>query len=240
MEEYNIIEVNDPTGAVNVLKMQASATLSSYYELLKEASLPKREDYNSEEEYQVVLRMQELELIAEIKDIKHAVFDSILHSYNDFITEKNMFEAQAKRENKESIEIIPEASKDMKITLAITIGGSVLLPIAAPILLVLNVPRIGVDVLTSKYHKTRLMHNLFMEEQFKRIQDPFYELVDTLRSDYHLSNKELKELEEKAINGENISNELLKYLDPRRVNLEKLTVEGNLLIPEPSMEYTKK
>ena len=51
-------------------------------------------------------------------------------------------------------------------------------------------------------------------------QDIFYEYIDTLRTDYHKSNKELDELRRRAINGENIMPKLLEILNPKRIGLD--------------------
>ncbi len=235
MEDYNIIEV-DSDNIVEVLKMQTSLVLSTYYEKLKRDIKPSREDYTSEEEYQIVSRMQELELIDQVKEIKHLVFSNILNMYNEFIIEKNGFDFTSKKQNEESIQIINYTNSDIKRAGIITIGVTILLPIIAPIVIVFNIPRIGIDLIENKYHSKRLYNNIMIDEELKKVQDPFYELVDTLRSDYHKSNKELKQLEDKALHGVDISTELIEFLDPERVNLERIEIPEELFM-EKNKEY---
>ena len=59
----------------------------------------------------------------------------------------------------------------------------------------------------------------------KDIQNRLFELMDTLRTDYHQSNKELKELQERAKKGENVMPILLEMISPERVALPKISQE---------------
>ena len=75
-------------------------------------------------------------------------------------------------------------------------------------------------------------------KEIKEVQDPFYELIDTLRTDYHRSNEELKELEEKAINGEDISSALIEFMNPERIGLERIDLKEIPLDDE--LKYIKR
>ncbi len=220
MEDYKIIEVNDPNQMVDILKLQASTILSDVTEQLKADILPNREDFETEEEYEIIKRMTMMQLVDDISAVKKEVFCGILDTYNNFITEMNTFMSESKKQNKESLVMREYASYDMKKAGIITLGVSVIFPIAAPFLIVINLPRIGMDALLKKYHNMRLERNEALYEVFKSIQDPFYEFTNTLRSDYHASNKELKELKDKAIEGEDVLPQLIQIIEPERVGLQ--------------------
>jgi len=207
------------------LKTEVSLVLSSIYDETKESISMEREDYETEEEYQIMHRINELELLDEIKEIKHAIFSGLLDTYNDLVMDSNMFRSKVSSDRRESEEMIDLASYDMKKAGIITIGGSLLLPIIAPLLIIFNGPRIGLDCLTKKYHSERLEYNEKLLKEIKEIQDPFYEFINTLRTDYHRSNEELKELEKRALNGEDISNLLIEYINPERIGLERIDLK---------------
>jgi hypothetical protein len=238
-QEVNIVKVDDPKEVVEIFKVQISLMLSNYYEQVKNNVFPKKEDFSSIEEYETEYNLAIFDLIDEIEEIKHEMFTGVLESYNDFIIEKNTFDATASKENSESIELIDLTTYDMKKAGIITVGATILLPIIAPIVIVFNLPRIGMDVLSKKYHEKRLEYNSYIQGKFKEIQDPFYELTYSLRSDYHKSKQELKELKERALQGEDIADDLIPMLNPERVNLPY--IPGMVEIPkEEEKELIKK
>ena len=238
MEEFNVIEINNPTQVVDILKTEVSLILSNMYEEAKENISIKREDYETEEEYQVMLCINELKLLDEIKEVKHNIFSGLLDSYNDLVIDSNIFRSKVASDKRESEEMIDLASYDMKKAGIITVGGSILLPMIAPLLIAFNGPRIGLDFLTKKYHSSRLESNELLLGEIRKIQDPFYEFINTLRTDYHRSNEELKELEERVLNGEDVSKLLIEYINPERIGLEKINL---MALPfEEELKYIKR
>ena len=238
MEDLNIVEIKEPNQVLDLLKTEVSLVLSSMYEEAKDNLSIDREDYETEEEYQIMHRINELELIDEIKEVKHTIFSGLLDTYNTLVRESNLFRAKVASEKRESEEMIDLASFDMKKAGIITVGGSLLLPIIAPLLIIFNGSRIGLDILTKKYHSERIEFNEMLLKEIKEVQDPFYELIDTLRTDYHRSNEELKELEEKAINGEDISSALIEFINPERIGLERIDLKEIPLDDE--LKYIKR
>ena len=221
--------VEEPEQLIETLKNEISIILSTTYNELDNMLFDEIEEDN----LNVVNRMMNLQLIDEVKEIKHNIFLDVLNTYNELITEKNQFETILKSENKESEYIKEECESSMKRTLIFSAGASLLLPSFIPLVLIIGIPRIGVDKLMKDYHDYRINKNNEREDCLKRTQEPLYEFTDRLRTDYHKTNKELKELEERAINGDYIIDELKEIVNPKRVGLEFIELE------EKEKVYTK-
>ena len=73
-----------------------------------------------------------------------------------------------------------------------------------------------------------------------QVQIPFYEFVSLLRDDYHKSNKELKELRERASRGENIIGPILEMVRPERLSLKRYDIQELGFTPEEAVALTKK
>ena len=213
--------VNEPEQIVDILKGEITIILSTTYNELNNMLI----DEVEEEKLNASNRMMNLKLIDEVKVIKHNLFSDILKTYNELIIEKNSFDSKIKLENKESEQIKEELNSSMKRTLIFSAGTSILLPGFIPLVLIIGIPRLGADKLMKDYHTRRIEENNHKEYLFKRVQEPLYELTDTLRTDYHKSMKELKELETRAINGDYIMDELKEIVNPKRVGLEFMELE---------------
>lgn len=213
--------VEEPEQLIEALKNEISIILSTTYNELDNMIF----DVIEEEEFNVVNRMMNLQLIDEVQVIKHNIFLDILNTYNEIIREKNHFESKLKKENKESEYMKEELESSMKRTLIFSAGASLLLPKLIPLVLIIGIPRLGADKLVKDYHSRRIEKNNYKEDIFKRTQEPLYEFTDTLRTDYHKTKKELKELEERAINGDYIIDELKEIVNPERVGLEFIDLE---------------
>lgn len=228
-EELDIVEVDNPEEFINLLKDQGSTIMSHTYNILDQITLDNNE--KQPEELDVINRMLMLELLDEIKRIKHELFENVLDSYNDLIREMNVLRIQFSQENKDSIEMKEYIERSMKRTMIISAGISIIFPGLIPLVLIYDIPKLGFDTMIKKYHENRLDDNNMSEELFETVQKPLYELMDILRTDYHHSLNIFNELEEKALNGENIINELKELINPERVGLE--------LIEEKQKVYTK-
>ena len=97
---------------------------------------------------------------------------------------------------------------------------SLLFPAIIPITLLATVPRVGFDLLRKKKCKNEIERIDMLKKEILLNQDIFYEYIDTLRTDYHKSNKKLDELKRRAMNGENIMPELFEILNPKRIGLD--------------------
>ena len=222
--------VEEPEKLVELLKNETSIILSTTYNELDSMVIDEIEELESN----VSNRIMNLQLIEEVKVIKHNIFLDILNTNNEVIRKKNHFETKFKTENKESEYIKEELDSSMKRTLIFSAGASLLLPKFIPLVLILGIPRLGADKLVKDYHVRRIEKNNSKEDILNRIQEPLYEFTDVLRTDYHKTKKELKELEERAINGDYILDELKEIVNPKRVGLEFIELEE-----EKGKVYTK-
>lgn len=117
-------------------------------------------------------------------------------------------------------EMIDHSNNDIKRAGMIAFYLSLLFPAIIPITLLANVPRVGFDLLQKRNCKRELEKIDILKKKILLNQDIFYEYIDTLRTDYHKSNKELDKLRRRAMNGENIMPKLLEILNPKRIGLD--------------------
>jgi len=225
-EELNIIEVNEPEEFIELIKDQASSIMSKAYNELDKIQIV------DTEEPDVLNRILMLKLLDEIKGLKHDLFSDTLETYNEILIEINKFRANYKNENYESELMKEYINGSMKRTIIISAGISILLPTLIPLVLVYDIPKLGFDTMIKKYHTDRIEDNNLTNEMYESVQNPLFEYMDTLRSDYFSSIKKLNKLEEKAINGENIISELKELINPENVGLELIEEKEKVLIKE--------
>ena len=230
-DELDIIEIENPDLFICLIKDQATTIMSHAYNELDRIIHEPEED-RTPEEFEVIKRKLMLDLIDEVKSIKHNLFKNTLDSYNDMIIEMNRFKARFQDEQRESELMKEYINGSMKRTIIISAGVSILLPGLIPLVLIYDIPKLGFDSVIKKYHNNRIENNKMTNEIFETIQDPFFEFMDTLRTDYHHSNKVFKELEERACNGEDIINDLKELMNPERVGLELENEEEKVYLKE--------
>ena len=220
MEMIKRIKIDNPDEIVNELKKQASGSLKMFSEGIIREKLPKRIDYDSYEDYQIERTTVLMKLLSEVEELKRLIFVSELNAYNNFLRSFNEFKHYAKMQNNNFIESIEKVTGDMISAGIVTIALTVIFPYTTPIVLFFNIPRIGMDAFTRKINKMRINDNIELEKKLKNLQEPLYEFTDTLRTDYHRSKKEIKELRERLKEGEDITEELIKIASPKRIGLD--------------------
>jgi hypothetical protein len=220
-EKITIVNIEGGDQPVEELKLVVASLMTQWEDSIIESEIPQDIDFDSKQEYEEAVKEYQLELLDEIKKAKHDIFASVLESYNQLLAAKYKRESVVKDQDRRSQDLIDKANSDIKSASLVTLGLSLFIPAAMPYLLLFNLPRIGTDIYLIKYHQKRISSNRVLDEQIKKIQDPMFEFMDTLRDDYHASNKELKELKEKAENGENIMAPLLEMIKPERVHLQR-------------------
>lgn len=227
MEEIDIRELEEPKEIIEIIKMQLSMILTNVYHELEDYLL---EFENIDDTFQldIIKRMTMLKLLEEVEEIKHDLFIETLETYNRLIGEINLFKSRYKQENNESKKMIEIVNSSMKRTTIISIGVSVLAPSLIPLVLVIDIPKLVLDSIVKKYHRDNIDINLLTRDLYDTVQRPLYDLVCNLRSDYHKSKVEFKELEEKAIDGENIIEDLMILSNPERVGLMHITFDQEL------------
>ena len=218
-----IEKIEDPDVLVESIKNHISLVLSSTYSDLKNM-LPEEEEID-DVRLDVIRKVITLKLIDEIKTIKHLVYSDVLDAYNELVVSKNILEPVFKTENEESEYFKEELNSSMKRTIIISAALSAIIPKVIPLVLIIGVPRLGADKLMKNYHTKRLNYNKDVEEKLIRAQNPLFELMDALRTDYHKSNQEFKELEDRAIMGEKVIEDLMNLINPERIGLELVEIE---------------
>ena len=238
-----MIQVTSGEQIVETMKLYVGEMLSGFYDCLLELDLPKLEDFQTKEEYEEACKKMMIELVEDVTDIKEEVFKNVLNTYNDFLTGKVEFEQASNKEKQALQSSIVRMNVDMKTTGIVTLTLTLLFPGAMPILLMINIPRIGMDLLIRNKNQAKINRIEFLKKEMKKIQDPFYELTDALRSDYHKSKKELEEIKQKAIEGNNVVQDLLPIIDPERISLPRvhmLTIIRNMTSEEGPKELKKR
>ena len=218
-EKTQVIEVNNGEELVDALKYISSTILSESYETLKQGILPKKEEFATTEEYELAHNKSSLELINEIESIKKDVFTSVLDIYNNFLSEKAETERLYKLQKEESYKLIEYTSHHMKRLCIFTVGESLILPVYTPVFIIINGPRVVLDYVVKKKNEKIIEIGGILIEEYKNIQYPLYEFLDTLRSDYHKSKRELEEIKTKSLEGKEIEKDLLPIINPERINL---------------------
>lgn len=221
-----VITISKSEFIVSTLKLLISSTLMDCCEALKKVEVP--ED-NQVETYK--------QLVAEMKKVREGIFIDTLNSYNDFLTQKHQLESMINDQDKKNIQDILRYQSDFKNTSIVALVLSLLFPSYFPIIMGINIPRMGVDWIGSKRRMNKIVWNHIQMEEWNSIQNPFFDLTCDLREDYHKTKDEWKKLEEKATIGENIIPELISIMSPERLSLPEVKIEDWIEMEEqPSLE----
>ena len=223
--EIEVINLDDPSQTVDLIKMFISRALEGCEEDFLNIEVKDELDFKTEEEYKEYFKNLQLQLIEDVEEIKLSIFQTVLYSYNKFVGEKNLFELDALNAQKESEEMIDFTSRDIKRATITSIGISLIFPSFIPAVFIINFPRLWADFQANEFHIGRMQAYADAQEKFKELQLPFFDLMDTIRTDYHKSKKELKELRRYAIEGENIIPYLFSQIGPERLSINRYDLE---------------
>ncbi len=205
--DLKIVDKKTLDKIITTLKESVSVILSDYYYYMLFKSIEERTIEDN------------LALIQEVEKIKEDVFLGVLGSFNDFVKDRNLIKSRISKEisiEKTKIEGIEYDRKKIDI---ITLGVTFLLPTFAPIILVIGASRLGLDKLQQNSSKKIMDIYRLIEEEYDSSHKDFYQLEETLRTDYHESKKRLKELKEKALIGQDIIDELIKIMNPESLGI---------------------
>lgn len=216
----NFFVSEDDAHFLEGIKLSNALELSFYKDEVLYQDIPNREDYESLEDFNKANTQFMVNKVDEIKNIKHTTFVSTLKAYNDILNDVYKIKRCDSEEGRLFNEMIDYSNNDIKRAGMIAFYLSLLFPAIIPITLLASVPRVGVDLLQKRNCKRELEKIDILKKKILLNQDIFYEYIDTLRTDYHKSNKELDELRRRAINGENIMPKLLEILNPKRIGLD--------------------
>lgn len=240
-QPVKVIELTCGNDATKMLKAMVSSLYVEWLDDLMEVDLPQDVDFDSKEEYEKACKEFMIDLVDQAKEYKEDIFRNVLASYNQFLSSKHDFETYAQKQDAESIEGIEKMTLDMKSVGMVSLFLTFILPQSLPYIILLNGPRIGLDVMSRKRFEKNLEQTRIAREQMKSIQDPMFWFTDQLRTDYHKSNQEFKELRERASNGENIIEKLTEMMSPERLALkrENILKELSFEFPKEQQEETK-
>ena len=203
-------------------KIQTSGMLSMKYDEILQKPQPKKEDYATEEEYQGAVKSFMLDTLEYVSLCKKASFVLILDRYNHFLGTIHNLEEMKKKAEKDHIQEIERLSKDQSRTFFASAIASLLFPAGFPLYLTYMFAKIGYNRVKINKQITTFANEEALYRMTKEMQNELYDFVCTLRSDYHATNHELKELKERAEKGENIMPQLLEIISPERVGLERI------------------
>ena len=238
-EEIEVINLEDPSQTVDLIKVFISQALEECEEEFLNLEVKDQSDFETEEEYLEYFKDLQNQLIDDIEEIKLSIFQTVLYSYNKFVGEKNLLELDALNAKKESEEMINFTSRDIKRATISSIGISLIFPSFIPAVFIINFPRLWANFHVNEYHIGRMEAYEDAKERFKEIQLPYYELMDTIRTDYHKSKKELEELRKNVEDGENIIPYLFSQIGPERLSINRYDLSNLEFDIEEPKELTK-
>ena len=192
----NFFVSEDDAHFLEAIKLSNALELSFYKDEVLYQDIPNREDYESLEDFNKANTQFMVNKVDEIKNIKHTTFVSTLKAYNDILNDVYKIKRCDSEEGRLFNEMIDYSNNDIKRAGMIAFYLSLLFPAIIPITLLASVPRVGFDLLQKRNGKRELEKIDILKKKILLNQDIFYEYIDTLRTDYHKSNKELDELKQ--------------------------------------------
>ncbi len=223
-----VVNVLNPFDA-EYLKVTSNIILSYAYDAVDKYPEPKKEDYESEEEYKKAFNEYLLFLVDYVSKIKHTVFSDILDTYNDSITIERRLEDAVKAGTSRANLDIASSNSDIRRAIIVAVICCLISPSMAPFFIGLNGVRIILDksiirkrTTVSEQQKTRL-------KQFSTLKEDIYQFQDSLRTDYHSRKGELEELKNMILSGkvnkdnkQTFMDRLRSLISPESYEMEKL------------------
>ena len=206
--------------------IEAVSMVSQKQEELLAKQPPKREDYSTEEEFNQAVENFMLDAIDYVSVNKKAIFVYTLDRYNSFLRKLHTCEDLKKKLEKEHMEGIAEHVKGGARSIFATVLATLLIPSGFPIIAALG----GTTYICHRVSLFRHIQDLNKEEMMmtgmKDMQDRFFTVMDSLRTDYHESNKKYEELKERAKKRENIMPTLIDMMDVEKTLIPNLHLQN--------------
>ena len=158
-------------------------------------------------------------LLETIEVAKKTIFQNVLESYNNYLREGVDIKSSLKKIVSYNEANIKRANHDIVATTIVVTATVILLPGIAPIVIGISIPKYGLDILAKKGNLKQMAEIKQFIEEYDSIRPEFFELTDTLRTDYHRTNKKIKELKERALAGENVIEDVMSLLDLETIGL---------------------
>ena len=232
-----VIEVSSVEELLGVVKARTAKYLKEQEEDFLMEEPPKEEDYEDQELFQLAQKLFMVSMVDEVKKVKKNAFTTILDVYNKFLSEKRNMEEACQREEIQADGKMYQSIQTIKNTGIVSFVLSFLFPQYAPIIIAVNLPRIGKAVIDKKIAKNRLERAIQGASVMGDAQNPLFDFTCDLREDYHKSNRELEELRKRAMMGENVIKELLPIISLERLNLQNVDLS---ILPNTQETDTKK
>ncbi len=168
-------------------------------------------------------KMMTLIEMAEIT--KKTIFSTVLESYNNYLREGVDLKNEINNQIEDLNERIDRINFSIKASGIIVASTVILLPGLAPLIIGFNIPIFGIDMMRKKRNIEDLESIEYFQEKYDSIRPSFFKLTDILRTDYHKSNKTIKEFKRRAMEGEDVTKEIINLFDPEVIGLEEYKKE---------------
>ena len=199
------------------LKIMSNLVLSYAYDAVEKYPEPKREDYQSEEEFKKAYNDYLMFLVEYVSKIKHDVFSDVLDTYNDTISFETRMKDSIDKLNNRINGNIAYYNRNIRHGIISTVICSLLFPAnMIPVFLglcgaryLLNNSKIKRCMTVSQEQKTML-------QQFHEDKEAIYQFQDSLRTDYHSRKGELETLRRMVLDGKVNSDNKQIFMDRLR------------------------
>lgn len=240
-EAIQFIQLDDNEDSLKMMKMMVAAMMKEWQNQVITLDTPKEEEYTSIEEYKKAYNDFMLETINDIKGVKYSIFNNINTINNNFLELIRKTQRAFEQEKIRREQVIRGAKRDIAISAVAATGLSMIFPGALPYLLIINIPKVGIEIYAIRKNKNRIEVNMGVEKRLSELETDLNFLTCDLREDYHKTEKELEELKIQLLEGKDIKEGLINLFDPKRVGLTPLTEEEFKQIPfeEKPKEYKK-
>lgn len=215
------------------LKVMSNIVLSYAYDAVEKYPEPKREDYQTEEEFKKAYNDYLMFLVEYVSKIKHDVFSDVLDTYNDTISFESRMKDSVDKLNNRINGDIAYCNRNIRHGIISTVICSLLFPAnMIPVFLGLG----GARYLLNKSRIKRCMavsqEQKAMLKQFHDDKEAIYQFQDTLRTDYHSRKGELETLRRMVLEGkvnsdnkQNFMAKLRELISPESYQMEKFDEE---------------
>jgi len=206
--------------AIDFIKLKMASLFESKQEELRSYEPPKRQESQTEEEYQKAYKDFMLEQIEYITNLKHLNFASYLEKYNAFLSAKREAIEVFDRNKQKELEEIQKKLTQKKVNFWTSALLSLVFPQGIITFAVLGVGRNIIYNRTIKSDTEDIVKIEIAKEALEKTHTGIYDLCCDLRADYHKSKKECEELKKRALAGEDIIEDLVKMMSPERISLQ--------------------
>ncbi|MBQ8535685.1 MAG: hypothetical protein IJ463_08385 [Bacilli bacterium] len=211
------------------LKIMSNIVLSYAYDAVEKYPEPKREDYQTEEEFKKAYNDYLMLLVEYVSKIKHDVFSDVLDTYNDTISFEIKMKDSIDKLNNRINGDIAYCNRNIRHGIISTVICSLLFPVnMIPVFLGLGGARYLLNKAKIKRCMTVSQEQKAMLQQFHEDKEAIYQFQDSLRTDYHSRKGELETLRRMVLDGkvnsdnkQNFMDRLRQLINPKTYQMEK-------------------